>query len=189
MSIDLGYNIDTIEKLLDRFTNIHKIILYNKQNKELLVKNWYKYNWTKSEKLDKPLLKEIEDIKTIDFKAFLSDLYNKRDTVSIPYEYPMDTTVSVTVSDNINNNIINKKFKKPSVEEVKEYCQERENGINAENFMDFYESKGWKVGNQQMKDWKACIRTWEQRNKKETKKLSFQNYEQRKDINFDSFYA
>lgn len=56
-----------------------------------------------------------------------------------------------------------KKFKKPTVEEVQEYCQERKNNVNATQFINFYESKGWKIGNQSMKDWKAAVRTWEQR--------------------------
>lgn len=67
---------------------------------------------------------------------------------------------------NINNISINNIFKKPSVEEIKKYCEERKNNIDAESFYDFYESKGWYVGKNKMKDWKACIRTWEQRNKK-----------------------
>lgn len=99
MSRDTGYNEETIEKLLERFKNIHKVIFYNKENKEILIKNWYKYNWTKSEKLDKPLLKEIENIKTIEFKRIVVDEYNKRDTVSIPYVYPMDTTDTASASD------------------------------------------------------------------------------------------
>ena len=103
MARDTGYNEETIEKLLERFKNLHKVIFYNKENKELLIKNWYKYNWTKSEKLDKPLLKEIENIKTVEFKKIVADEYNKRDTVSIPYTYPMDTTVSVTVSDTVSD--------------------------------------------------------------------------------------
>ena len=53
------------------------------------------------------------------------------------------------------------KFKKPSLEEVKEYCQERNNNINAEQFIDYYDANGWKVGKNSMKDWKAAIRTWE----------------------------
>lgn len=57
-----------------------------------------------------------------------------------------------------------KRFKKPTLEEVKEYCKERDNNINAELFIDHYESNGWKVGKNSMKDWKACVRTWE-RNK------------------------
>lgn len=56
-------------------------------------------------------------------------------------------------------------FVKPSIEEVEEYCRERKNGIDAQAFCDFYEAKGWKVGNTPMKDWKACMRTWEQRQK------------------------
>lgn len=67
----------------------------------------------------------------------------------------------------INNiNIIykEKNFKKPTLEEVEEYCKERNNNINAQKFIDFYESKGWKVGKTPMKDWKACIRTWEGNN-------------------------
>jgi hypothetical protein len=54
-----------------------------------------------------------------------------------------------------------KKFVKPSIEEIDTYCRERKNSINAERFFDFYQSKGWKVGNQPMKDWRAAVRTWE----------------------------
>lgn len=57
------------------------------------------------------------------------------------------------------------KFRPPSVDEVQVYCNERQNGIQAFKFVNFYQSKGWKVGNQAMKDWKAAIRTWEQKNK------------------------
>lgn len=57
------------------------------------------------------------------------------------------------------------KFVKPSVEEIAAYCAERNNNIDPQQFFDFYESKGWKVGNQSMKDWKAAVRTWERREK------------------------
>ena len=66
----------------------------------------------------------------------------------------------------INNNIIKEKFKKPSIEEIQEYCLERSNNINAEAFYDFYESKNWYIGKNKMKDWKAAVRTWEKNNKK-----------------------
>ena len=59
-----------------------------------------------------------------------------------------------------------KRFKKPTLEEVVAYCEERKNNVDPQRFYDFYESKGWKVGNQSMKDWKACIRTWEQRDQR-----------------------
>lgn len=52
-------------------------------------------------------------------------------------------------------------FKPPSVEQVEEYCLERNNGIDAQSFVDFYGSKGWMIGKNKMKDWKAAVRTWE----------------------------
>ena len=62
------------------------------------------------------------------------------------------------------------RFTPPQVEEVKQYCVERENGIDAEAFIDYYTARGWKIGSQLMKDWKAAIRTWERRNFKDTHK-------------------
>ena len=56
-----------------------------------------------------------------------------------------------------------KRFSAPSVDEVRNYCRERGNSIDAETFVDFYASKGWKVGNSPMKDWQSAIRTWEKR--------------------------
>lgn len=52
-------------------------------------------------------------------------------------------------------------FKPPSVEQVEKYCLERNNGIDAQSFVDFYDSKGWMIGKNKMKDWKAAVRTWE----------------------------
>ena len=59
------------------------------------------------------------------------------------------------------NNTKEKRFIKPTVEEIEDYCKERNNNINPNHFYDFYESKNWYVGKNKMKDWKACIRTWE----------------------------
>ena len=53
------------------------------------------------------------------------------------------------------------KFPPPTPEEVKAYCKERNNQVDASKFVDFYASKGWIVGKTQMKDWKAAVRTWE----------------------------
>lgn len=54
-----------------------------------------------------------------------------------------------------------KRFEKPSISDIKQYCIERNNNVNAEQFYDYYESNGWKVGKNSMKDWKAAVRTWE----------------------------
>lgn len=66
-----------------------------------------------------------------------------------------------------------KRFEKPTLSEIEQYCIERNNNVNAEQFYDYYESNGWKVGKNSMKDWKAAVRTWERseyRNVKVSKK-------------------
>ena len=60
-----------------------------------------------------------------------------------------------------------KRFSPPTVDEVREYCQERNNGIDAAAFVDFYVARGWMIGKTHMKDWKAAVRTWENRRKQE----------------------
>lgn len=57
-----------------------------------------------------------------------------------------------------------KRFMKPTVEDIRSYCTERGNAVDARRFYDFYEAKGWLIGKNPMKDWKAAVRTWEQRN-------------------------
>lgn len=58
-----------------------------------------------------------------------------------------------------------RKFQKPTTEEISAYCEERHNGIDAQRFYDYYEANGWKVGKNPMKNWKAAVRNWEQRQK------------------------
>ena len=73
---------------------------------------------------------------------------------------------------------------RPTVEEVAAYCRERGNSVDAERFVDFYASKGWKVGNQPMKDWKACVRTWERREDKpkQTGRFATPDYDTMEDL-------
>lgn len=117
MSNDLGYSKDSVENLLKRFTEVHKVIEYDFETKELFIKHWYKYNWSNSPKLDKAILEVIKYVKTPKFKEELIDIYNSRDTVSIPYTYGMDTsdtdTVSVSNTDTITEiiNYLNNKLK------------------------------------------------------------------------------
>lgn len=65
------------------------------------------------------------------------------------------------VINNKKENIKRKKFVKPTLEEVKNYCKERNNSINPISFINYYESNGWMIGKNPMKDWKACVRSWE----------------------------
>ena len=60
------------------------------------------------------------------------------------------------------------KFIPPTVEEVSDYCFERGNNVDAEQFVDFYSAKGWMLGKNKMKDWKAAVRTWERKDKENT---------------------
>ena len=73
--------------------------------------------------------------------------------------------------DSIGKNRIDKSnsthtFVPPTVDEVKAYCDERNNKVDPDRFVDFYSSKGWMIGKNKMKDWKAAVRTWEKDNKK-----------------------
>lgn len=55
------------------------------------------------------------------------------------------------------------RFTPPTIEEVTEYCRERNKGVDPEKWMNHYAAKGWKIGSGKMKDWKAAVRTWEQK--------------------------
>ncbi len=68
----------------------------------------------------------------------------------------------------IGKTSVRKPFRKPTVADVRSYCLERRNGIDAGAFVDFYESKGWRIGKSPMKDWKAAMRTWENRREHES---------------------
>lgn len=64
------------------------------------------------------------------------------------------------------------RFAPPTIQEVTDYCFERNNTIDPQRFIDFYTSNGWKVGKNPMKDWKAAVRNWEQRADKPKDKFS-----------------
>ena len=81
-------------------------------------------------------------------------------TLSTNNELIIDSSVCVTKTPSGGTHT---KFRKPTVEEIEAYCRERNNSVDAQRFFDFYESKGWLVGRSPMKDWRACVRTWERR--------------------------
>lgn len=75
-------------------------------------------------------------------------------------EHQRNTNNNVNNDNNVNNNI-SSRFTPPTLEEVRAYCLERGNKVDCEKWFDFYESKGWFVGKNKMKNWKAAVRTWE----------------------------
>jgi hypothetical protein len=89
--------------------------------------------------------------------------------------------------DSIGKNSIGKdnnigRFTPPTLEEVTAYCQERGNKVDPQTFIDFYSSKGWMIGKNKMKDWKASVRTWERNDKKTSKTMGKQDFDTDSDL-------
>lgn len=199
MERETGYNGDTIKRLIGRMQDQHKVILYSKETKEILILNWCRYNWTDSEKVKKAIINVARYIKNEAFKRYVND------TVSLGYPYTMVTSVTDTDTDTVSDTVTvsesesvletetetenryrsryrnslsaqncasgcaeqpkTQKFIPPAVDEVRAYCNERNNGIDPEEFVSFYESKGWMIGRNKMKNWKSAIITWEKNRK------------------------
>lgn len=106
MANETGYSKDTVERLIKRFSEIHQVVDYSAEHKEMMLINWHKYNWTKSADFRKALIKEIGNVKTHVFKEYLTNLYDGVDTVLRPSIDGHGTTVTVTVN-SISNNTVN----------------------------------------------------------------------------------
>ena len=138
----------------------------------------------------------VYEVSRVSIQKWLKNLednnYIKRVNIYKPYSKQIDARVITLVNipnkekftDNTNINITNTnltdsnsiRFKKPTLDEVKNYCILRKNNIDAEAFIAYYESKGWMVGSGKMKKWKAAIVTWEKKtfNKPTMSKLDAQ---------------
>ena len=109
MTRQTGYNKDTIIRLLERFESLHNVIKFDSKTKEILILHWYKYNWSKSEKVLSGVCNVAKYIKSDSFRKYVFDTVEsiKNDTIYIGYTYPMDTSVSdtdsVSVSDTVNS--------------------------------------------------------------------------------------
>lgn len=181
MERETGYNTDTITRLIQRMQDVHKVIKYDQETKEVLIVNWYKYNWTKSENLIKSVIRVAQFIKSSDFKKYVLDM------VFIRYGYRMETSDSESDSESDSDTDTDtdsdtdtdtdtdsecmaaaeprrprSQFKPPSVDEVRAYCQERKNSIDPQRFVDFYTANGWVQGKgKPIQDWRAVVRLWE----------------------------
>ena len=131
------------------------------ENGIVVIKHWKIHNYIQSDRYKETVYREEKAMLSIkDNKAYT--LKKPLDTECIQDGYTTDTQVRLG-KDSIGKD--NRGFQPPSLEEVKAYCKERNNHVDPERFIDFYESKGWMVGKNKMKNWKACVRTWEQRDK------------------------
>ena len=128
MANEMGYDAKKVGKLIERFSFTHNLIRYSQSGRELLIFHWSKYNWTSSEKFRKPLLQEIQNVKTDDFREYLLKLFDGEnvkygmDTVSGKEEYGintncMDTTDTDSITD-ADNNIL------PEIKEIIQYLND-----------------------------------------------------------------
>ena len=190
IAFEIGHSVESAVCIIRRLDEKHKVIMLSENTNEILIKNWYKYNWAGgSPKVLTAVKNVVKWVKNEEFKAYILGKvgeFEKRkeakennkltNTYTETYTYTetetdTDTDVSVgygypidTLSDSVPESAEKKKrtkFTKPSIEEIAAYCRERNNMINPELFFDHYESNGWKVGKTGMKDWKAAVRTWE----------------------------
>jgi len=130
----------------------------------MVVTDWNKNNW-----LDSRRVTETEYVDELNLLKLINEKYEllSDSEISAKQMLSENSIEENSIEENSINN--NSKFKKPTLEEVTAYCKERGNNIDPQNFIDFYESKGWKIGKDSMKDWKACVRTWEKNKNQKTK--------------------
>ncbi len=142
----------------------------------IVVRDWKTNNYIQADRYHETRYLEEKGLLSINKNGS----YSIPDTSCIQNVYKLDTEDRLG-KDRLGEDIIERKagkpphssrFVPPSVEEVRAYCQERQNRIDPERFVDFYVSKGWKIGNQSMKDWKAAVRTWEKRDRSDGKAAS-----------------
>lgn len=172
MARDMGLHKDTIINLLYRFENIHKLIYVDKETNEILILNWYKFNWTTSPKILSLLQKEQKNIKS----DKINDLLNERikssfnDTVLIGYPYP---SISNTNSNSIDSEEIKTYFEKTfviypkSTSKVKarEAFERKLTGLDKKEA----ESKAIKIYHFLEQE----IKTWKEENNRQGRKLEF----------------
>ena len=130
----------------------------------IVIKHWRMSNLLRKDRYTPTAFQE--EIKQLGIKP--NGAYTLSGCQTVAKRLPDGCQMVAAGKDRIVKESIDKKntkhFTPPTVEEVKQYCYERHNSVDPQVFVDFYESKGWMVGKNKMKDWKACIRTWERDN-------------------------
>jgi hypothetical protein len=147
MAFELGYTIDRVSKLLAYFIKTGKI-LYSDITKEVALKNWLKYNGSTSPKVASCIKSELCLVKDRVLIEYVNGIY----------------TASQEEEEQEEEQEQEKRFQKPTIEDVKTYMKEQGMNDISERWMSHYESNGWLVGKNKMKDWKASVRTWKLNN-------------------------
>ena len=92
ISDETGYDRAVVQKVLQRLDEVHGVVQYSTRTKELLIRHWSRYNWSASDKLNRPLLEELQGIKDEGFRSYVAELYNARASVATPYESTISTS-------------------------------------------------------------------------------------------------
>ena len=140
----------------------------------IVIKHWKMHNYIQADRYrptDYVEEKSMLGIKSN--KAYTLDV-SKMDTECIQNGYiGKDSIGKVSIDKDSKGESVRgekaKRFYPPTLDEVKQYCEERKNNIDPMAFIDFYSSKGWMIGKNRMKDWKAAVRTWERKRKEQSK--------------------
>lgn len=131
----------------------------------LVITHWRQNNFIQKDRFhETTCLAEKSQIQTTDSKIYeLLPFGNKLDTPCIRTVSDLEAQIRLdkTRKEEKARAPSSRRFTPPSVDEVAAYCRERGNGVDAQRFVDFYASKGWRVGNAGMKDWCAAVRNWE----------------------------
>ena len=167
--------VNQMEEALRALTSAELVILYEVDGKPFLqMKTWERHQQIRAKKSKYPGPDSGTQVSDSNCKQMIAD----------DSKCPRNPIQSESES-NPNpkeNTRTNARFTAPTVEDVTAYCRERNNRVDPQRFVDFYASKGWKVGSTPMKDWKAAVRTWEQRDNTPSapvKAVSAQQYQQR----------
>lgn len=118
---------------------------------------------------------KYQEVNKVNHTKLTDDLTNKSQTINKQL-----TTTKNNKNNKNKENISNRGFAPPTLDNVIGYCQERANKVDPNKFFDFYTSKGWMVGKNKMKDWKAAVRNWERSDKVSSKPNQFTNFSQTK---------
>lgn len=148
MAGEMGYSIESIASIIDRFEHKYNLIRYDRRTNELLILNWSKHNWTDSPKFRKPLEKEIELVKNTDFRSFLTAEFNgeedERYRISIPdtVSETSDTLVSICSVNTDNSSKDNSLVEPSNLEDkpVKETKRVRKKYEDTEDFKRFWDA-------------------------------------------------
>lgn len=174
-----GHQVGTIKQALSMFKELGLIeILENGAIYMLDIQNFIGKGSTEADRqrlYDRRISEERKQKKLTQSRN-LEEILEKS-TPEIEIELEKDIKIEKEIHSSAKSTTTKRKrFEKPTLSEIKAYCIERNNNVDAQHFFDYYESNGWKVGKNSMKNWQAAVRTWEKNSytntTKQTKKTN-----------------